>query len=266
MNNMRKAIIVFLIKDKNVLLLHSYYDSTKARIFWQGVSGFIEEAEAPAMAAVREVQEELGIVVDSQYLKEKHTFEANNISFTVFTLHNWQGEPKPLEQGIEELRWFPINQLPLKQMHSTDKNWLPKILVGAKHKRSSVILIFNDHGEFLLQRRAADDTSYPLHWDFSAAGGIEGDESPEKAAVRELREELGVEGLPTYIGTYLCKDELAEDQLYVFRLIYDGSFSPDSNEVEEVRFFSLQVIEKMLSSGEKFHPEFPFLWNKGVIK
>src|SRR3989344_784422 len=58
--------------------------------------------------------------------------------------------------------------------------------------KSVAIFIFNKKGEILLQRRAADDDSYPLCLDFSAAGGIESEESKDIAAARELREELGI--------------------------------------------------------------------------
>ncbi len=134
-----------------------------------------------------------------------------------------------------------------------------------KEKHSSVILVFNNKGELALQLRAHGDSKYPLHWDFSAAGGIEKGESHKEAALRELREEIGIESDLQYLGEEFYKDELCTDQLYVYKTIYDGPFVLDPNEVEEVRFFSKDKIEEMLKSGEKFHPEFPFIWNKGVM-
>lgn len=135
-----------------------------------------------------------------------------------------------------------------------------------KEKKSAVVLVFNSKNQLALQLRAADDSSYPLHYDFSAAGGIDEGEDQKHAAVRELREELGIDGLPDLIGEYQFEDEKIVDTLYVFRLIYDGHFSPDPKEVDDVKFFSLLEIEQMLMSGDKFHPEFPFLWNMGIIK
>lgn len=36
-------------------------------------------------------------------------------------------------------------------------------------------------------------------------------------------------------------------------------------EVEKVQFFALEDIQKMINSGDKFHPEFVLSWEKGII-
>lgn len=58
---------------------------------------------------------------------------------------------------------------------------------------SSYIFVFNKKDELLLQLRSKDEASYPLHYDFSAAGEIEKSEDPKTAAHRELMEELGIQ-------------------------------------------------------------------------
>ena len=55
-----------------------------------------------------------------------------------------------------------------------------------KNKASAVVLVFNSENNLALQLRAAHDDSYPGHWDFSAAGGIEAHETLVDAAIREL--------------------------------------------------------------------------------
>ncbi len=132
----------------------------------------------------------------------------------------------------------------------------------SEHKSSSVVLVFNDDGELALQLRAAADTSYPSHWDFSAAGGIEAGEDPLAAAIRELKEEIGLEGKPAIVESILYRDELCEDLLHIYKLKNNGPFSPDKKEVDEIRFFAPEQIDKMIQNKEKFHPEFTFLWEK----
>ncbi len=133
-------------------------------------------------------------------------------------------------------------------------------------KQSSVILVFNNKGEFALQLRSSKDSSYPLHWDFSAAGGIEQDEYHFSAARRELQEELGISGDLKFVGEFLYIDDQEQERLFIYKIQYNGRFFPDPKEVEKVEFFTLDEIGKMIKDGDKFHPEFIYLWNKNLIK
>ncbi|HLL60210.1 MAG TPA: NUDIX domain-containing protein [Candidatus Nitrosocosmicus sp.] len=135
-----------------------------------------------------------------------------------------------------------------------------------KYKKSVAILVFNDKKELALQLRAAHDDKYPLHWDFSAAGGIESGEDYADAARRELKEELGIESEIEFIRMETYQDENSIEDIYIYKTLYNGRFNPNPNEVQESRFFSLDAIENMMVTGEKFHPEFRFVWNKGLIK
>lgn len=136
----------------------------------------------------------------------------------------------------------------------------------SKLKTSAVVLVFNSSGELALQKRAAHDSSYPLHWDFSAAGGIDKGEDPKAAAIRELQEEIGVISDIEYITNYTYEDKTSVDELYIYRTTSEGPFKPAPGEVAEVKFFSMPDIEKMLEGNEQFHPEFVELWGKGIIK
>lgn len=134
-----------------------------------------------------------------------------------------------------------------------------------KKEKGSIVLVFNDNGELALQLRAAGDKDYPLHWDFSAAGGIEVGEDNKTAALRELQEEIGIHANIDFMAeeSYSQGDTLAH--LYIYQCKHNGPFQPNPEEVEEVRFFSLENIKKMIEKGEKFHPEFLLLWERGVI-
>ena len=54
------------------------------------------------------------------------------------------------------------------------------------------ILIFNDKGEMALQLQSKYKSFCPNHWCTAAAGHVLSGESYEKAALRELEEEIGV--------------------------------------------------------------------------
>jgi 8-oxo-dGTP pyrophosphatase MutT (NUDIX family) len=133
-------------------------------------------------------------------------------------------------------------------------------------KESAVVLVFNDQGQMILQKRAVHDSKYPSHWDFSAAGGIDPGENHLAAAIRETREEIGVVVDPEYIGEELYKDSKGQDRLFIYKARENGPFKPQPEEVDQIDAFSLNEIQSMLDSGVDFHPEFHLLWEKGLIK
>ncbi len=134
-----------------------------------------------------------------------------------------------------------------------------------QHKESAVVFVFNDKNELALQLRAAKDDSYPSHWDFSSAGGIKSGEDPLIAAERELKEEIGIESQLISLGEILYTDANGEDQLYLYKTSHNGPFTLDLNEVDDEKFFTRSEISEMINSGVKFHPEFVFVWNSGLI-
>lgn len=125
--------------------------------------------------------------------------------------------------------------------------------------KSALILLKNPEGHILLQLRAAGDDSYPLHWDFSAAGGIDEGEEPLAAAMRELQEEIGIQAELQFVA----EDTYKEDAVFIYTGLIksEEDFQLDSTEVERVKFFPPELIQHMIGSCEKFHPEFLYIFN-----
>lgn len=123
------------------------------------------------------------------------------------------------------------------------------------------ILIFNTRGELLLQKRSKHKKAHPLHWSTSIGGHVRSGETYREAAMREAKEELGIE--PIIENKY--KDVFVNDKghkkfLVTFVSFDRGySFSLDPQEVELVEYKSLPEIKKMIDAGELFHPELLFL-------
>lgn len=77
-------------------------------------------------------------------------------------------------------------------------------LTGKTHRRGEAlapgeyhlvvhVCIFNSAGQLLIQQRHPDKIGWPGYWDLSAAGSALAGEDSRAAAVRETREELGIE-------------------------------------------------------------------------
>lgn len=128
------------------------------------------------------------------------------------------------------------------------------------------IFIFNDKGEMALQKRSKKKSFMGQAWSTSVGGHVQSGETYEHAAHRELKEELGRD----VDIQFLYKDLYEDTQIQVgskkflttFKAIFNGPFAFNPEEVETVSFFSLAEIKKMITRGDKFHPELLFLLEK----
>ena len=129
------------------------------------------------------------------------------------------------------------------------------------------IWIRNLIGELLLQKRADTKESHPGLWDISCAGHISSGDSSLSAAIRELREELGIviEGsdlkkLFTVPQRYENPDncyydnEIADVYLCIVPVEKEQLF-PDPEEVSDVAYFSVNLLKnKLIKEKNLFVP------------
>ena len=110
---------------------------------------------------------------------------------------------------------------------------------GIAHRIVRVFL-FNTNGDLLIQKRADHLVSLPGRWDHSAAGHVDANEKYLQAAEREMKEEIGVEGVElNERGKYYSEDTEESDKINKrFNMIYvgkwDGDVRPNPDEVSEV--------------------------------
>ena len=100
-----------------------------------GLGGHVEPGETARQAAVREVGEEAGLLVEPAALREvavvTYLFPARprwDQVVSVFSASGWTGEPA--ESDEISPRWFPVHELPLGQMWDDARYWLPQALAG----------------------------------------------------------------------------------------------------------------------------------------
>lgn len=115
-------VAVYIILERNNELLLLKRQNTGYRDGEYTVpSGHKESGETPLQAAIRELQEETGLVVTEDCLEHVHTlyrFDATDKKdYIDFFFHctNFFGEPVNTElHKCSDLRWFPVNNLPLE--------------------------------------------------------------------------------------------------------------------------------------------------------
>ena len=131
--------------------------------------------------------------------------------------------------------------------------------------RSAHIWIYNSHGEILLQLRANNKEMYPNMWDISAAGHVDAGEEPIVAALREMKEEIGLSVKQGDLEFFeirkvqaIYKEIVNNEFDYVYFLKFDGDINElalQEEEVAKIQFLSIDKIEEELKEcPEKYVP------------
>lgn len=121
--------------------------------------------------------------------------------------------------------------------------------------RVAHVLVFDSSGELYLQKRSSRKDVQPGKWDTSVGGHVNSGESYEEAAYREMKEELGIEGVPLeFLHRYIHRNEYESEFVSTYRCVWNGSIDFNRVEIEEGRFWTLKKIRE--SSPEKFTPNF----------
>ena len=110
--------------------------------------------------------------------------------------------------------------------------------------RGVKVMVFNDRGELLLIRNSYGRTDLYL----LPGGGVGWFETPAAAALREVKEEVGLEvhGL-AQVSTHFSTHEGRRDSIHLFRASCDGEPAIDGLEVEEARFVRLDNLPANVS-------------------
>lgn len=114
------------------------------------------------------------------------------------------------------------------------------------------VWIVNDRGEFLIQKRQPWKEGWPDMWDGSVAGSaVLGDTSLD-AAIRETKEELGID-LDMSFGEILftVKGPSRFDDIWFVRQNVDiGDLKLQYEEVADAKWVSEKEIKQMIHDGE----------------
>lgn len=111
-----------------------------------------------------------------------------------------------------------------------------------------IIVVINEKKQILLQKRSANKKHFPNKWALCSGLVISG-ESCDEAAVRELKEELGVEFQISDL--HLLEGNLNLTRFYYVITNYDESqFVIQKEELSSVKWFDLDEILEKVNSGD----------------
>ncbi len=131
----RRHLTLCIIYRKDQILL-----GMKKRGFgmgrWNGFGGKVQHDESIEQAALRELQEEAGIIPQHVQARGTLTFHIENepavLEVHLFSASEFAGEPSETEEMRPQ--WFNTKKIPYAEMWPDDMYWLPMVLEGKNIK------------------------------------------------------------------------------------------------------------------------------------
>lgn len=134
-----------------------------------------------------------------------------------------------------------------------------KLLHRAVH-----VLVFNARGQVYFQKRSLAKDSWPGCWDSSCSGHLDAGEDYVTAALRELREEIGVAAKAEQLIFHLQLGACAEtgwEFVSVYSLRYDGPVAPNPAEIERGEWREPSEVTAAISeTPREFTPTLRLHW------
>jgi len=126
------------------------------------------------------------------------------------------------------------------------------------HKHRAVhVFAFDGTGRIWLQLRSAQKDCCPLKYDSSAAGHLAVGESYEACAIREVKEELGLDAVPQYRFKIAACRETGWEHVAVYSFRVRGAIRFNRDEIESGAFHCIPAIAAWIDRAEpQFAPGF----------
>ena len=123
--------------------------------------------------------------------------------------------------------------------------------LGLQHRGAHVFLFTKD-GKMLVQKRSADRAASPSMLDCSVSEHVKVGESYLDAAMRGMKEELGVTGIEIHpLVTFRMNYGFNDNEIST---LYEGVLDPDKVifdpvEIEDVGYYSINELKEMMKEG-----------------
>ncbi len=129
--------------------------------------------------------------------------------------------------------------------------------------RAIHLLVFNTGGELFLQKRSMKKDCFPGTWDSSVSGHVDSGEAYDACALREPREEIGLElaVVPERLFKIGACEETGQEFVWLYRCEHDGPFRLDPDELSDGDWFAPKKITDWIAiTSSDFAPAFLLIW------
>jgi isopentenyldiphosphate isomerase len=131
------------------------------------------------------------------------------------------------------------------------------------------VLVFNSRGEVFLQKRSMKKDTAAGLWDSSSSGHLDSGEDYDACAVRELREELGLEikSPPQRLFKIDACAETGWEFCWVYRCESEGPFVLHPDEIETGNWFAPEKVSSWVAERQQdFASAFRLVWKMFTAK
>lgn len=133
------------------------------------------------------------------------------------------------------------------------------------HHRAVHVFVFNAKGKLFLQKRSMKKDMYPGTWDSSASGHLDTGEDYDVCAVREVREELGVqlEATPRRLFKIDSCPETGHEFVWIYQCRHEGPFKLHPDEIETGGWFApTEISSWMAEKPNEFASALLLIWKR----
>ena len=131
--------------------------------------------------------------------------------------------------------------------------------------RAVHLFVFNPAGQVYIQRRSCSKDRHPGKLDSSAAGHVDPGETYEETAIRELREELGIQAEVKEILRVPASIQTDNEHVVLFQVETESEPVPNPEEIQWGAWLSRERVSKLMDeSPDDFVPAFVLLWKKFI--
>jgi isopentenyl-diphosphate delta-isomerase len=140
---------------------------------------------------------------------------------------------------------------------------------GVLHRAFSIIIV-NDEGEMLIQKRSGLKRLWPLYWTNACCSHPRKGENIDVAVHRRLMEELGFDTGLKHVFSFKYharfKFNGSENEFdHVFLGTYNGEVKPNPEEVSEWKWISVnELLVDLKKNPDKYTPWFKIILQKVV--
>jgi 8-oxo-dGTP pyrophosphatase MutT (NUDIX family) len=136
-NRARARIVTALLRDGNrMLLCHRSADRRWYPDVWDLPGGHVEDGELPGAALVRELREELAIVIAEPSGPPMREIRADTFEMQIWLIDTWTGTPiNAAPEEHDAIAWFEGTEL--ADLHLAHESYLPAFTAVLSGRRNS---------------------------------------------------------------------------------------------------------------------------------